>query len=251
MSAVAEERSSFARVPAAFRLQFAVPAGLIGVPAMVFLAAWAISLGIVVWIDQAVDRGPEPAMEPLYTGGSQAALWTLVFMAAYSATHTFPFAMALSYSRRVFVFGVFLAFAALSSGFGAAFALSAWIEQLSDGYGIEAYNFNLPYLTDGPGGLLSTGLVAAVLCLVLMLFGFGITMLFKRVGLIIFWVILLGLFVILVTAVMLVTVNEAWGPVWGWLQNQTALSMSGWLMLPTLGLAVLSYWTIRKAVPAT
>ena len=249
MSAAVEHRSSYARVPAAFRLQFAVPAGMIGVPVLVFVSAWLIALGIVVWIHHTVDRGSDLGMEPIYTGASQAALWCLVFMAAYSATHTFPFAMALSYSRRVFVLGAFLAFAVLSAGFGAAFGLAAGIEQLSDGYGIEAYNFNLPYLTDGPGGVLSTALLVSAGSLMLMLFSFGITVFFKRVGLVIFWAALLSFVVILATAAMVVTVNDFWGPMWEWFLQQTALSMAGWLTLPTLGLAVLTYVATRRAVP--
>lgn len=251
MSAVAEQRSSFARVPAAFRLQFAVPGTMIGVPVLVFVAAWALALGIVVWVHQVDDRGADLAAEPIYTGASQAALWCLVFMAAYSATHAFPFAMALSYSRRVFVIGAFLAFAALSLGFGAAYALAAWIEDITGGYGIEAYNFDLPYLTEGPGGILSAGLAMTVVCLMLMLLAFGVTMFYQRVGLLAFWAALLGIVAVLAAAVMLVTVNDGWGTVWEWLQNQTALSISGWLMLPTLAFGVLSYVTIRKSVPAS
>lgn len=250
MSAVAEPRSSFARVPAAFRLQFAVPGNMIGVPVLVFAGAWALALGIVFWIHQADDRGADLAAEPIYTGASQAALWCLVFMAAYSATHAFPFSLALSYSRRVFVIGALLAFAALSLGFGAAYALAAWIEQLTDGYGIEAYNFALPYLVNGPGGVLSAGLMAAMLSLMIMLAGFGFTIVYRRLGLMLFWAVLLGLVVVLAAAVMLITVNGGWATVGEWIMNQSALSLSGWLTLPSVVFAVVSYGMIRKAVAA-
>lgn len=251
MSAETVQRSSFARVPAAFRLQFTVPSALIGVPLLVFVSAWAIALGIILWIHQATDRGAGSGVEPIYTGASQAALWTLHFMAAYSATHTFPFAMALSFSRRVFVLGTFLAFAVVSVGFGVAFALAAWVEDLTGGYGVEAYNFDLPYLTSGPGGLVSAGLVTSVLTLLLMLLGFGTTIFYRRVGLVAFWAAVLGIAVVLAAAIMLITVNGGWGTVGQWLAQQHALSISGWLILPTVVMGGLSYVAIRKAVPTT
>lgn len=249
MSAETVQRSSFARVPAAFRLQFTVPSALIGVPAMVFVGAWAIALGIVFWIHFGTDRGPEPAMEPMYTGASQAALWTLLFMAAYSATHTFPFAMALSFSRRVFVIGAFLAFAVVSVAFGVAYAFAAWVERITNGYGIEAYNFDLPYLTDGPGGIVSAGLALAVLCLLLMLASFGFTIMYQRLGLKLFWVVLLGLVVVLAAVVVLITTNGGWGSVGEWFLQQSALSLAGWLTLPAVGIGLLTYAMIRKSVP--
>lgn len=246
-----KQRSSFARVPAAFKLQFAVPGNMIGVPVLVFVAAWALALGIVVWVHQVDDRGADLAAEPIYTGASQAALWCLVFMAAYTASHAFPFSMALSYSRRVFVIGAILAFAVLSAGFGAAYALAAWVEQVTDGYGIHAYNFDLPYVTDGPGGILSAGLGLAVLCLMLMLLGFGFTILYHRLGLMGFWVVLLSLVLVLAVAVMLITTAGAWGTVGQWFMNQSALSLAGWLTIPTAVFAVMSYAAIRKSVPVS
>ena len=248
MSAAVEQRSSLARVPSAFRLQFAVPGNMIGVPALVFVAAWAIALGIVFWIHHSVGRTAEAAAEPIYTGASQATLWCLVFMAAYSATHAFPFSMALSYSRRVFVIGALLAFAALSAAFGAAVAIAAWVEEITEGYGIDAYNFALPILVDGPGGLLSAGLMAAMLSLMLMLAGFGFSIVYRRLGLALFWVVLLGLAVVLAVVAMLITVNEGWGAVGQWVTNQSALSLSGWLTLPAAVFAAVSYGMIRKTV---
>lgn len=249
MSAEPVQRSSFVRVPAAFRLQFTVPSAMIGVPAMVFVSAWVIALGIASWIHFGTDRGSEAVMEPMYTGASQAALWCLVFMAAYSATHAFPFSMALSFSRRVFVIGAFLAFAVLSVGFGVAYAFAAWVERITNGYGLEAYNFDLPYLTDGPGGIVSAGLAIAVLSLLLMLAAFGFTILYKRLGLRLFWAVLLGLVVVLAAVVMLITTNGGWGSVGEWFLQQSALSLSGWLTLPTVGVGLLTYVAIRKSVP--
>ncbi len=179
-SEITDSRSSFARIPAAFRLQFVVRTTFVAVPLIVFFGAWAVAVGIGFWLHH-LPAGPFTAENPFYAGASQAALWCLVFMAAYAASHTFPFAMALSFSRRVYVIGTFLAFAAVSATFGVAFALAALLERATDGYGIHAYTFDLPFLTES-SGIAGAGLLAAALCLMLMLFGFCVVILYRRLA---------------------------------------------------------------------
>ncbi|WP_120003563.1 hypothetical protein [Nesterenkonia muleiensis] len=240
-----DARSSYARIPAAFKLQFTVPSMLIWVPLLVFAAAWVIAVGIGVWI-HAVAGGQT---EPIYTGAANAPLWTLVAMAAYAASHTFPFSMALSYSRRVFVIGVFLAFGLVSLAFGAAFALGAGVERLTGGFGLEVYVFDLPYLTQGAGGVASAGALAAGLCLFLMMFGFFWAILYRRVSITMVWVVIIGLVIILLGAAMLVTQNSGWATVWRWFVEQSALSLAGWMVLPVIGITAVNYAVIRRATP--
>lgn len=241
-----ETRSSYARIPAAFRLQFVVRSSLIWVPLMVFVGAWVIAIGIGYWIHALADGAPEP----VYTGASQAALWTLAFMGAYTASHTFPFSMALSYSRRVFVLGVFLAFGAVSLAFGAAFVLGAGLERVTDGFGVDIYVFDLPYFTQGEGGMIAAGAFAAVLCLFLMMFGFFWSILYRRVTMPVLWVVILGAAVAVLGGAMLITQFEGWAAVWRWITEQTALSLAGWFLVPVLGITALNYAVIRKATPA-
>ncbi|GAB3193846.1 hypothetical protein [Nesterenkonia suensis] len=242
---VSTSRSSYARIPAAFRLQFIVPT-LIWVPALVLLASWVIAVGIGFWVD-ALAEERIAAQEPIYTGAAQAALWCLLFMAAYSGTHTFPFSLALSYSRRVYVVGTFLAFLAVSVGFGLAFGLAAALELMTDGYGAHLYNFALPYLVGDSvwvGSLLATSVA-----LVLMLLGFASVMFYKRFSVTVLWILLVGLAAVLAVGAMLVTQAEAWGTVWQWVGQQTALSWTAWLVLPIVALAAGSYAMIRRATP--
>ncbi|MDZ5077532.1 hypothetical protein [Nesterenkonia sp. HG001] len=236
-------RSSYARIPAAFRLQFIVPT-LIWVPLLVFMASWAIALVIGFWGD-AISDDRIAAQDPIYTGASQAALWCLLFMAAYAGTHNFPFSLALSYSRRVYVIGTFLAFLAVSVAFGVAFGLVAAIEQWTDGYGIHLYNFALPYLIGD--GLWAGGLLAATVSLLLMLVGFASVMLYKRFSVAVLWALILGLVAVLAVAAMLITQSQGWTTVWQWMTEQTALSWTAWLVLPIAALTGGSYWMIRRA----
>lgn len=245
---VAEEpnasRSSFARIWSAFRLQFTVPSQMIGVPLIVFFGVWALAIGIGLWIQHLA----EGEAEPFYTGASQATIWTLAFMAAYSASHAFPFSMALSYSRRVFVLGAFLAFAAVSAGFGALFAIAVLLERATDGFWAESYTFDLPLMTQN-AGVLGAGVLAGAVCLGAMMIGFFWSILYRRVNLATLWIIALGMLVALAVIIMVLTQNESWPQVFDWLAAQSSYSFAGWVLLLTLGLTAVNYLLIRRAVP--
>jgi len=236
-------RSSFARVPAAFKLQFTVPSQMIWVPLSVFFLAWAVAIGIGLWIRHVAGEGAV-----IMTGASQATVWCLAFIAAYSASHTFPFSMALSYSRRVFVLGAFLAFAAVSAGFGALFSLGILLERATGGFWAGSYSFDLPFMTQN-AGVLGAGLLAAAVCLWAMMFGFFWSILYRRVRLAVLWIIAVGLVALLAVGVMIATQNEWWPHIGDWLAIQSSYSFAGWVLLLALGLTAVNYLVIRRAVP--
>lgn len=233
------------RILSAFRLQFIVRQ-MVWVPLVVFVVSWLIALGIAVWLRSILDQGVN-AGSPIYTGASQAAIWTVAFMAAYAASHTFPFGLALSYSRRVYMAGTALAFLAVSAGFGLLFGIGAALEQATDGFGIHAYNFALPYLMQN--GAVGAGVFATLVCLVVMLVGFVSAMLYKRVSVMQLWLIILGVVVVLAAILLLVIQNDALPTLWQWIVEQTPLSLSAWLVAAAAALTALGYGLIRRATP--
>lgn len=237
------------RIPAAFRLQFIVPSNLLIVPAVVFAMVWAIAIGITLWI-HAVADGRVAAEEPMYGGASQAAVWSLGFMAAYTVTQTLPFAMALSFSRRTFVVGAYLAFAAVSVGFGAAYALAAWIERATDGFGIHAYQFDLPFMTAGHG-LLGAGVLAATLTFAVMVVTFLMAAVFRRVSVLSFWTLTIALGAAIAAAVLLLVQNVGWSAIGEWFMAQTAVTGSAYLLGVAAVAAVLGYLVLRRATPVS
>lgn len=232
------------RIPSAFRLQFIVPTNLIVVPAAVFLLVWALAIGITLWINATVD-GRVAAEEPMYGGASQAAVWTLGFMAAYTVTQTLPFAMALSYSRRTFVVGAYLAFAAVAVGFGVAYMAAAWIERVTDGFGIHAYQFDTPFMT-GSNGILGAGVLAAALTLAVMVVTFLFAAIFRRVSILGFWTLLIGLAAVLAAAFLLVIRNVGWSGIGDWFLTQTALSGAVYLLGVAVLAGILGYVILRR-----
>ncbi|MDN6519520.1 MAG: hypothetical protein L0K46_00830 [Yaniella sp.] len=239
-------RSSFARVPAAFRLQFAVPWSFIWLPIGIFLLAWVLGTGIGFLIDsQMADR--IPAEEPLSAiGAAQAPIWYLAFMAAYTASHTFPFSVALSYSRRVYLIGTYLTFAVVSVGYGLIAMLAFWIERLTDGFGRHVYVVGAPFLDD-VGGMLGVGAFGAVVTLFFMCFGFFWAILYRRVSIPVLWVVILSVIVVILGLIAMITLNEWWPNVGLWFVDQTAFTLAGWGLLATVLLGGLNYWLIRKA----
>lgn len=234
--------SSWRRLPAAFRLQFSVPTAMIGVPILVFMTSWVLAMIILLWIRIQFDPS-----EPLYApGATQSTIWAMAFMAAYSASHSFPFSLALSYSRRIFAAGAYSAFAVVSAGFGLAFALAAWIEELTGGFGLDLYTYNVPFLVDS-AGVPGLGVLAATVCLFFMMVGFFWAILYRRVTLAVLWTIIVGLAVIIVATILLISYAGGWSHIGAWFLEQTTVTMAAWLFGITVVLATVNYAVLRRA----
>lgn len=232
------------RIPAAFRLQFIVPTNLIIVPTAVFLLVWALSIAIMLGIHATID-GRIAAEQPMYGGASQAAVWTLGFMAAFTVTQTLPFSKALSFSRRTFVVGTYLAFVAVAAGFGLAYTLAALIERVTNGFGIHAYQFDTPFMTS-TNGLAGAGALAAALALTVMIMSFMFASVFRRVSVLTFWTLLVALVAVLGVVLLLIVRNVGWPGIGDWFLRQTALSGSAYLFGVTVVAAVLGFVLLRR-----
>ncbi|GAA4107545.1 hypothetical protein [Enteractinococcus coprophilus] len=239
-------RSSFARVPAVFRLQFAVRYSFIWLPMFIFALAWVLGIGIGFFIDsQMPDR--IPAEDPIFsTGAAQATIWYLAFMAAYTASHTFPFSLALSYSRRVYVIGTYLAFVVVAAGYGVATMLAYYIERVTEGFGRHIYVFGPPSFENLGGGF-GIGMFAAVIVLFFMCFGFFWAILYRRVTIPILWTVIIGVIVAILGTVVVITLNDWWPNIGQWLTNQNAFTLAGWGFLAVILLGAVNYLLIRKA----
>lgn len=239
-------RSSFARVPAAFRLQFAVPYSFIWLPLVIFVVAWAFGYGILTFIDtQLPDR--IPAQQPLNaTGAAQATIWYLAFMAAYTASHTFPFSLALSYSRRVYLMGTYLTFLVVSAGYGLAAALAYTLERSTNGFGREMYVYGSPSF-DELGGAFGLGAVAMVIVLFFMCFGFFWAILYRRVTIPLLWAVIIGAIAVLLGGLALITYNAWWPNIGMWFVEQHGFSLAAWGLLAVIALGSVNYVLIRKA----
>lgn len=235
------------RILGTFRLHFLVRHAFILVPLLVFVASWLLAMGVGVLAGALADS-PATATDPVYGGVSMASLFALLITAALSVSQTLPFAMALSYSRRTYVLGALLAFVVVSAVYGILFTVVAFLENTTDGLGLHHYHFALPILLDN-GGYLGAGTIAFTLALFLMLFGFLLATLYRRLPLLTFWSV--GILVLLAVAVITVLLVHfvGWGSMWQWFTDQSTYSIGAWLLLASAAFAAVSYALLRRATP--
>src|SRR5699024_1069340 len=168
------------------------------------------------------------------------------FMAAYTASHTFPFSVALSYSRRVYLLGTYRTCVVVSAGYSLAAKLAYWIEAATTGIGRHIYVL-VAQRVKGFDGMSGVGSIATVVVLFFMCFGFFWAILYRRVSIAQLWAVIIGVIAVLLGVVALVTMNDGWVTVGRWFMRQTAFSLAGWGLLPVIALGGVNYSLIRKA----
>lgn len=220
------------------RMQFVNRQTYIWVPLLVLGGAFVLSVLVFAMIPyDGVKVG----------GGTQAPLWYFLWVGVQSLTMTFPFAQAMSVTRREFYTGTLLAAALTSAMLSVIFVIGGLIEQATRGWGVNGYFFYL----DGiwAGGPLAAFFVFFVVAMLFFIVGFWAATIFKRFGTLWLTVVLVGIGVLFVGALWLVGRLEAWGPVFEWFTIQGALGLALWGVLVGVVLAGLSFLTLRRATP--
>ena len=180
-------------------------------------------------------------------GGSQAPLWYFLWVGVQSLTMTFPFSQAMSVTRREFYLGTLLAAVTTAAMLAVVFVLGGFVEQATDGWGVNGYFFYLEGLwAAGPLGALLSFFVIAMLFFIV---GFWAATIYKRFGTLWITLVLVGLGLLLVGAVWLVGRLNAWVQVFTWFGEQGALGLTLWGLVLGVVLAAVSFLTLRRAVP--
>src|SRR5699024_9292062 len=107
----------------------------------------------------------------------------------------------------VYLMGTYLTFLVVSLGYGVASILAYYIEQATDGFGRHIYVFGSPILESYGGGF-GLGAMATVVVLFFMCFGFFWAILYRRVSILLLWVVIIGVVTAILGAVVLVTYNS-------------------------------------------
>src|SRR5699024_12305401 len=97
------------------------------------------------------------------------------------------------------------------------------------------------------GVMFGVGLIATVVVLFFMSFGFFWAILSRRVSIAQLWAVIIGVIAVLLGAVALVSMSDGWVTVGRWFMRQTAFSLAGWGLLPVIALGGVNYSLIRKA----
>lgn len=223
------------------RLQLLNRQTYIWIPLLVLGSSLAITLAIYAIIKSA------GVVEAMYGGGSQAPLWYFLVVGVQALTLTFPFSQAMSVTRREFYLGTLLTATITALMLAVVFLIGGYIEIWTNGWGMNGYFFRLDWVWEhGPFAAMLFYFVVSMLFFIV---GFWAATVYKRFGTMWLTIILLGVALVLVGVVWLITRADAWVQVFTWLAQLGAVELALWGMLLGAILAVVSYGTLRRAIP--
>lgn len=223
------------------RMQLVNRQTYIWIPLLILGGSFAITLAVYALIQGAGADGVKVG------GGAQAPLWYFLAIGVQALTLTFPFSQAMSVTRREFYLGSLLTAALTSAILAVIFVVGGVIETATDGWGMNGYFFSLPWLSDS--GPVLMGLFYFVLAMLFFVVGFGAATVYKRFGALGVTITLLGVALLLLGALWMIGISDAWVPVFGWFAGIGA----GGLTLLLAGLAVVvagsAFPLLRRALP--
>jgi hypothetical protein len=208
---------------------------------------WAI-LGISFVVNLAIFASIGDIPRGAITGGVSSIYVVVLIIWGQVMTQVFPFAMALSVTRREFYLASTLVVVAEALVFGLALFGFKLLEDATGGWGISLRFFAPGFVARD--NAVAQILVYAVPLLVMSFAGIFCAVVFKRWGLNGVFTLLVAFVVITGGAAALVTRRGWWGAVGHWLVDQPVVSLfAGWPALLAVVLAGAGYLTIRRATP--
>lgn len=233
------------RILATARMQLVNRQTFIWVPLIIIAGAFTINWLIFAIIAGASGGAVETSNA--FSGAGQAPLWYFLVIGIQSLTLTFPFSQAMSVSRRTFYLGTALVTACAAALLATLYTVLRLPEKATNGWGVGANMFTIPWVTDGPW--YEGWLFFFALTLLFFVIGFWTATIYKRFGTVVITTVLIGLGLVIIGVIALLTWQRWWGHVGAWLATLTPLSLSAGLLLITVVLGISSYFTLRRAVP--
>jgi hypothetical protein len=154
--------------------------------------------------------------------GLSAAFAIFLVLGAQSIARSLPFALALGVSRRSYYTGTALLAVVLAAFYGLAITVLQVIERATNGWGVHAHIFQVPYLLDGPWYL--TWLTSFVVLTLLFCYGMWFGIVYRRWNLIGTMAFTVTQVAVILAVVALITWTHTWA---GTGHFFTALSAAG------------------------
>ncbi len=182
-----------------------------------------------------------------YGGGAQAPLWYFLAIGIQAMAYSFPFSQAMSITRREFFAGTLLTAALTAAILASVFVVGGFIEQATDGYGLNGYFFYIDWLWTPGWWAAWIGYFA--IAMFMFVIGFWAATIYKRWGALAVTLVMVGIGALLVGGLWITGRLNAWAQVFGWLQGQGTVGMTLWGILITAVLAATAFLTLRRATP--
>lgn len=182
-----------------------------------------------------------------YAGGAAAApLWYFGIVGGQSLSLTFPFALALSVTRREFHLGTLLTATLASMMLAGIYCAIALIEMVTDGWGVNGY-VTTPGL--GADELGVSFLTYFAVSMTFFAIGYAFAAILKRWGGLVLTVVITLLILLLTGALILLVRQGAWPAVAAWFGG---LGYGGGSLLALAVVAMMwigSYMLVRRLTP--
>lgn len=226
------------RVLNVVRLQFLNRQTYLGIPLIILGGTLLLSVLIFQLI---------PGTGPKYAGGAAGApLWYFSAMGSLSLTLTFPFALALSVTRREFHLGTLMTAALASLMLAAIYCTIAILEKATGGWGVNGY-VSLPGL--GGDELVVAFLAYFTVSMLFFAVGYLGAAVFKRWGGVALFAAITAVVLLLAGAVLLVVRLGAGPSVASWIAGQGFAGLSAWVLLLVALMWAGSYLVVRRLTP--
>jgi hypothetical protein len=220
------------------RMQLVNRQTYIWIPLIILGGSFALSLIIYAMI---------PVDAPKYGGGAQAPLWYFLAVGIQALTLTFPFSQAMSVTRREFYLGTLLTAALTSSVLSAVFVVGGFIEEATNGWGLNGWFFRLPWVWES--GPLVAALFYFTIAMLFFVIGFWAATIYKRFGPTWLTVVLVGIGLLLVGVMWLIGRFDAWEEVFIAIATAGSLGLTLWCLAVSVVLAGIAFLTLRRTVP--
>jgi hypothetical protein len=245
----ASRSAELSRIWNVVRLHFVNTSTTIIVPWIVMGSIFALNLMIwaIIYSAAAPEDRAEIAEGTQWSGSIFYIFVYMLVVAVQAIATTFPFALGFSVTRRDYYLGTALAFIMLSGGYAIALTVLAFLEDVTNGWGLNGRMFTTVYF----GG--DVWYDRLFVFFVGLAFFFFVGSIFAAV-----WVrwkqygllgLAIGLALLAVGAVAIITFSESWPAVLEWLIANGPVGVVAWLLVPTAISAVAGFFLLRRATP--
>jgi hypothetical protein len=178
------------------------------------------------------------------TGGLASLYITALVIAAISVYQKLPFVAGLGAARRTFLRGTLIFGLGFAAASGILLLALNRLEAATGGFGLGGSFFRIEWWTQvSAAELIGVYAVPMVLMLVLGAALGGIVLRYGTRGL---FITMLGFAVLGAAVVLLVGATHAWPSIRSWISDLTPLSLTAWLVAPTVAAGAATWGTLRR-----
>jgi hypothetical protein len=237
---------AWSRVWNIVRLHYTNRFNMVALPWLILLFVFVVNL--VIWWSIFVSTH-EPLDGTQWSGGTAYILIYISIASVQAMNLTFRFALGLGATRRDYFLGTAIAFLLLGAAFTVVFTLMSYVEQWTDGYGMNAHLFSSVYFGQGPlWQRLFSVFGACIFCFFCGALAGAVFVRWRANGLFAAGALLGAL---IAAFCVIATLTQSWSTIGEWLLQVKVVGVVAWLMIPSAAAAVAGYFILRKAPSRT